>query len=351
MIDAQIRTLSPSYFALVMATGIVSVACDQHGLGAVAIGLFALNIAAYVVLWTLTGVRLVRYRPEVFADLTDHKRGLGFLTLVAGTGVLGTQTLLIGHSYVIATILLAVASAFWVLLTYTIFTALTIKRTKPTLPEAIGGTWLLAVVATQSIAVLTALLAAHWGQPLRLHANFVALSMWLWGGMLYIWIISLIFYRYTFFVFSPRDLAPPYWINMGAMAISVLAGSQLVINSADAPFLLSLKPFLEGFTVFYWATGTWWIPIIVILAVWRHGIRRVPFEYDPQWWGAVFPLGMYSVATFRMADALNLEFLDGIPQVFLGLALFAWLAVFIGMLRSLARLLGRGSATGSATRP
>jgi voltage-gated anion channel len=49
--------------------------------------------------------------------------------------------------------------------------------------------------------------------------------MWLWGGMLYIWMISLIFYRDTFFRFSADDLTPPYWINMGAVAISALAGA------------------------------------------------------------------------------------------------------------------------------
>ena len=65
--------------------------------------------------------------------------------------------------------------------------------------RASAGAWLLAVVATQSIAVLSALVALHWGQPYRLAINFFALSMWLWGGMLYIWMISLIFYRYTFF--------------------------------------------------------------------------------------------------------------------------------------------------------
>ena len=339
-VDAQLEVLSPSYFALVMATGIVSIGCDLLGIDILAAALFAINICAYPVLWVLTVLRLVRYPAAFLADLTDHQRGMGFLTIVAGTGVLGAQVILLGHSYAIAAALLGAAAVLWVLLIYSIFTALTIKREKPSLADGISGTWLLAVVATQSIAVLTALLAAHWGQPLRLHANFAALSMWLWGGMLYIWIISLIFYRYTFFGFSPGDLAPPYWINMGAMAISVLAGSLLIANSADAPFLHSLQPFLEGFTVFYWATGTWWIPMIAILAVWRYGYRRLPFEYDPQYWGAVFPLGMYAVATYKMAETLNLDFLDSIPRVFLGLALIAWLATFAGLLRGLARNLG-----------
>jgi tellurite resistance protein TehA-like permease len=337
--DAQLRTLAPSYFALVMATGIVSIGADQLGVALVAVGLFAFNIVAYVVLVVLTALRLVRHWQAFIADLTDHGRAFGFLTAVAGTCVLGVQMILIADSFAIATGLLIAAAVLWVVLTYTIFTALTIKPEKPSLVDGISGSWLLAVVATQSIAVLVALLSAHWDQPLRLHANFVALSMWLWGGMLYIWIIALIFYRYLFFRFSPADLAPPYWINMGAMAISTLAGSLLIVDTAAAPFLDSLRPFLEGFTVFYWATGTWWIPMIAILAVWRHGFRHLPLEYDPLYWGAVFPLGMYAVATFRMADAMSLEFLDFIPHVFFWIGLGAWLLAFVGMVRRLARTL------------
>jgi tellurite resistance protein TehA-like permease len=170
-----------------------------------------------------------------------------------------------------------------------------------------------------------------------MHANFVALSMWLWGGMLYIWIVALIFYRYMFFRFSPADLAPPYWINMGAMAISTLAGALLITASPDAPFLESMQPFLEGFTVFYWATGTWWIPMIAILAVWRYGFRRQPFTYDPLYWGAVFPLGMYAVGTYEMEHAMGFDFLDPIPHVFFAIALAAWLATAVGLARSLRR--------------
>jgi tellurite resistance protein TehA-like permease len=337
--DAQVRKLAPSYFALVMATGIVSIGAHQLGVAVVDVGLLVVNIAAYVVLVVLTAVRLARHRRDFFADLTDHRRALGFLTVVAGTCVLGAQMIVIADSVAIATGLLIAGSVLWVVLTYAIFTALTIKPDKPPLAEGIGGTWLLAVVATQSIAVLTALLAPHWEQPLRLDANFVALSMWLWGGMLYIWIVTLIVYRFAFVRFSPTDLAPPYWINMGAMAISVLAGSLLIQEAPGAPFLDSLRPFVEGITVLYWATGTWWIPILAILAVWRYGVRRLPFEYDPLYWGAVFPLGMYGVATFDMADAMSLGFLDVIPHVFFWVGLGAWLVAFVGMVRSVARAL------------
>ncbi|MCM2332310.1 MAG: tellurite resistance/C4-dicarboxylate transporter family protein, partial [Pseudomonas sagittaria] len=201
----------------------------------------------------------------------------------------------------------------------------------------ISGAWLLAVVATQSIAALSALLAVHVAQPGRLELNFLALSMWLWGGMLYIWMMSLIFYRYTFFPFSPSDLSPPYWINMGAMAISTLAGSLLILNSHDAPFLLSLQPFIKGFTVFYWATGTWWIPMLVLLGVWRHGYERFPLKYDPLYWGAVFPLGMYATGTHQMIEAMGFDFLRFLPQLFVYIALAAWATVFVGLARYLLR--------------
>src|SRR5690606_35605826 len=114
---------------------------------------------------------------------------------------------------------------------------------------------------------------------------------------------------YTFFRLAPDDLATPYWINMGAMAISTIAGALLILNAPDAPFLRDILPFLKGFTIFYWATATWWIPMLVVLAVWRYGFRRVPLRYDPLYWGAVFPLGMYAASTQEMAQALGLPFL------------------------------------------
>ncbi len=326
------KHLPPAYFALVMATGIVSISARDFQIPVLAAGLFGVNLAAYAVLAALSVLRAIRYPRLFFADMTDHRLGPGFFTAVAGSCILGTQFLLMAHSLAAAIVFLALGVALWIGLTYTIFTAFTVKRHKPPLEEGITGAWLIAVVATQSIAVLAALIAGHWPQPYRLELNFFALSMWLWGGMFYIWIISLIFYRYNFFPFSPGDLTPPYWINMGAMAISTLAGARLVQNTPDAPFLASLLPFLKGFTVFYWATGTWWIPMLLVLGIWRHGFQRFPLRYDPLYWGAVFPLGMYTVATRQMAAALDLPFLDPLPPVVFVFALAAWTLAFVGLL-------------------
>jgi len=334
---ADLQDLSPAYFGMVMATGIVSIAAHLLALPRLSRALFALNIVLYAALWVASVLRIIRYPRRFFADMIDHLRGPGFFTTVAATSVLGSQSVLLAADYRIAAALWIVAIVLWVGLTYTIFAGFTIKERKPTLDKGINGAWLLAVVATQSIAVLSALLAVHIEQPYRLELNFLALSMWLWGGMLYIWMMSLIFYRYTFFVLLPGDLSPPYWINMGAMAISTLAGSLLIINAPDGPYLLSLLPFIKGFTVFYWATGTWWIPMLLILAVWRHVYRRFPMKYDPLYWGAVFPLGMYVAGTYEMNLAMGFSFLEILPQAFLFVALAAWAATFTGFVLGILR--------------
>ena len=336
----RLADMSPGYFGLVMATGIVSLAAYLMAFPNLAWALFYLNVAQYGILWVLYALRAWHHPRRFFGDMTGHLSGPGYFTAVAGTGILASQFIVLAGNLFVAAALWIATVALWLGLTYTIFTALTVKGEKPTLGTGINGGWLLAVVATQSVAVSSVLLAGHIDQPWRLELNLLALSMWLWGGILYIWLMALIFYRYTFFSLAPGDLEPPYWINMGAMAISTLAGSLLIINVPDAPFLTSLLPFIKGFTIFYWATGTWWIPMLVILALWRHVYKRFPLKYDPLYWGAVFPLGMYAVSTHRMSEAMGFNFLGFLPPTFLYIALVAWAVVFFGLILDLVRRAG-----------
>jgi tellurite resistance protein TehA-like permease len=331
------KNLSPAYFAMVMATGIVSIAAFMLGMSSLAVALFVANIIIAAALGLVLLARLIWFPGAVLSDIADHQRAPGFFTIVAGACVLGSQCIVIADSYDVAVGLWIFAVVLWFVLIYGVFAALAVKAQKPTLAQGINGGWLLAVVATQAVAMLGTMIAAHWPQPYRVELNFLDLSLWLTGGMLYVWMIALIFYRTTFFEVAPDDLTPPYWINMGAMAISTLAGSLLIINAPAAPYLDSLLPFLKGFTVFYWATGSWWIPMLVVLALWRHIFKRFPLRYDPLYWGAVFPLGMYAAATWQMARPMELNFLQAIPECFVYLAVAAWVATFIGFIGTIAR--------------
>ncbi|MET0342229.1 MAG: tellurite resistance/C4-dicarboxylate transporter family protein [Polyangiales bacterium] len=332
-----LATLHPAYFALVMATGIVSIASHLLGMRVIAVALFMLNVVFYVGVSSLMVVRCLRHRDRVIADLLHHGRSVGFFTIVASTCVLGSQSLLIGGSVRVATLLWGTGIFLWVALIYTVFTILTVKREKPPLTEGLNGGWLVSVVAAQSVAVLGAQLAPQLEYAKE--ALLFSLAMWLGGGMLYFWIISLIFYRYTFFVLSPGDLAPPYWINMGAAAITTLTGTMLVGAAPHSPVLVQILPFVRGFTVFWWATATWWIPMLVILSVWRHVIRRFPLRYDPLYWGAVFPLGMYTTCTWRLSQAIDAPGLAVIPRVSVFVALAAWSVTLVAMVRDVARSL------------
>ena len=336
LLRRSLAALSPGYFGLAMATGIVSIAAGQLGLHGIARALLFLNAGFYALLWVLNILRFAWHRQAMASDAMDHARAPGFFTWVAATSVLGAQCISIAHDGRVAWALWAAALALWLFFTYAIFAALTVKEHKPPLERGINGAWLLAVVATQSIAVLSALLAVNEVAEMKRALNFLALSTWLCGGMLYAWIMGLIFYRYTFFRLSAEELTPPYWINMGAMAISTLAGSLLIVNSAEAPLLSSLLPFLRGFTIFYWATGTWWIPMLLVLGFWRYVWHRYPLRYNSVYWAAVFPLGMYAAATHEMVRALDLAFLDWIPQVFFYVAVVAWTAAMAGLVIALA---------------
>lgn len=338
---AGLAGMSPAYFGLVMATGIVSLSASMLGHPDIATALFYLNIGQYALLWVLYALRAWRHPRRFFGDMVSHALGPGYFTAVAGTGILASQFLILKGQLLVGTVLWGVELTLWFMLIYTIFTAFTVKRDKPSLARGINGGWLLAVVATQSVAVTSALLASYPVQPYVAALTLLALSMWIWGGMLYIWLISLIFYRYTFFRISVHEMTPPYWINMGAMAISTLAGSLLIRNAAEVALLQSLLPFLRGFTLIYWVTGTWWIPMLLLLGLWRYGYERFPIRYDVLYWGAVFPLGMYAASTWQMDQALGLDMLGGLSSLFFHAAIAAWGLTFLGMIYGLLGYLRR----------
>jgi tellurite resistance protein TehA-like permease len=329
----ELKTLHPAYFALVMATGIVAIAADLQGVPRLPRLLFWVNAFFFASLVVATVARILRYPAAFAADIHSHPRAVGFFTAVAACGVFGNQLLLQMHAVAAATYFWIAAAVLWCVVMYGVLAVLTVQEDKPALADGLNGGWLVIVVATQSLSILTVLLLAsgafpRFQQPLM----FIALALWLGGGALYMWLMTLIFFRYTFLRLSPEDLTPPYWINMGAVAISTLAGATLLEHAQLSSTVAALAPFLQGTTLAYWAIGSWWIPMLLVLGVWRYLIRGVPFSYDPLYWGGVFPLGMYSVCTYRLTEIMEAPFLLPLSRFFMAVAVLAWAVAFLGLL-------------------
>ncbi|CAB1275525.1 tellurite resistance/C4-dicarboxylate transporter family protein [Candidatus Nitrosacidococcus tergens] len=333
----DIYHLPPGYFALVMATGIVSIAAHNLGSDKIAYPLFGINVIAYISLWLLNLRRFILYPKAMLADFLSYHTGPTFFTLPAASCVLGSQSILLTSQTIIGEILLAVGIISWLGIMYGFFYGMTITPKKPSLEEGLVGAWSLPIVSTFSIAITTTLLAVHLSE-IKEDFLFISLIFFLIGSVLYIFIISLMFYRFFFFRFSPAILTPPYWINMGVEAIATLAGAILILNKQYWGFLEEILPFLKGVTLAFWAMSNWWFPLLLLLGIWRHMVHQIPIlRYNMQYWSMVFPLGMYTNCTFQLGKIIPLDLIKFIPFISIIFALTAWILVFIGLCHYLKR--------------
>lgn len=329
---AAVRTLHPGYFALVMATGIMSIAMNYHHAHVLSVMLLWVAGVAYLVLAVLTVMRTVRFRREFTADLTDPSRGFAMFTFVAATCVVGTRLATDGH-YGLAFTLLAIGWVAWMVLGYVVpWTAVLGQAARPVLQRA-NGTWFIWVVASQSVAVLAAALQPEIAVG-RSELALLAVFSWSVGIFLYGAAGIFVAIRLLVYPLLPTDLTPPYWVAMGATAITVVAGARIV-EMADAPMVAATRGLIGGTSVFFWAFGTWLIPPLIAAGIWRHWIHHIPLRYDATLWSVVFPLGMYGVGGHYLGQADQLPIVERIGYVESWIALAVWAVTFLAMVRHL----------------
>ena len=332
-LSAALQGLDPAWFGLVMATGIVGIAAGAQGVPFVPDFLMWANVLFYAILCSAYLARLAAFPRAFFGDLRKRTRAMGFFTIVAGSGVLGSQILEVGNYRTFATVLWFVALVSWFVIVYAVPVALVAQREgKPRLQNGIQGNWLLWAVGTTSVSVLGAQVASSFGAAADQIVTW-SLLFWLLGVVFYLWVIILIVQRLFIYDLQPGDLSPTYWIDMGAMAIATLAGATLLEVQAPSPLIEHIEPFIVGLTLLLWATASWWIPWLFVMFFWRHVVLRQPAWFAPSWWSTVFPLGMYSAATATLSQSIVLPVIVGdIASVFAWIALAAWVATFVNML-------------------
>jgi tellurite resistance protein TehA-like permease len=317
-----------------MGSGIISVGLRLEGHVTLSTLLLGVCAVSYVVLVVLTGWRLAGYRRAVADDFTDPRRGFGFFTFIAGTNVVGVRLAMDGH-YRLTVALLVVAGLTWLMLGYVIpWTAVLGSERRPVVAAA-NGTWFIWVVASQSVAASAATVEPVFAS-LRNALALVAVFSWSVGVFLYAAAGIFVSARLMLYELRPADLTPPYWVSMGACAITVLAGARIV-EMADAPMVDATRGLIAGASVVFWAFATWLIPVLVAAGWWRHRVHRVPLAYEATLWSVVFPLGMYAVAGIYLGRADDLPIVGAIGSAELWVAFAAWALVLIAMVVHLVR--------------
>lgn len=329
-----LAALHPGNFALVMASAILAQGFYLHGLPTVGCALDVLAVIAFVVLLALSIARVLVASWAVRNDLTNPQLVFGFFTLVAATSLVGQIAL--SHGYATAAIgLWAFAFVAWCLLLYLAFAVLTFLTHEHNVNIVHGG-WLIAIVGTQSLVVLGARLVPELGDYGR-YMQVEAHMLWGLGLCLYGIFVTLFCYRIFFLGLTPDDVGALLWVVMGAAAISANAGTTLIALESPLPFLAAQRPFVDGVTMMIWAWATWWIPLLTLFGVWKHGINRRPLRYEPILWSLVFPLGMYAVASGRLGLAADFEPLAWISALMLAAGSLAGFMVMTGLIRRLMR--------------
>jgi len=327
----SLRHLHPGNFALVMASGILSIGLQTLGHETLSGAMGAFAMAVWVLLLAASLLRLLRHPRAVRDDLLNPRMVFSFFTLVAATSIVGLLLHMHGQ-VVLAMACWVIAFTSWCLLLYLAFSVLTFLTHEHNVNIVHGG-WLIAVVGTQSLVLLGARIAPDLGD----YAMYMMVEVhMLWGlGLTFYGIfVTLFCYRIFFLTLKPQDISPLLWVIMGAAAISANAGTTLITEDARLPFLVAQRPFIDGVTLMVWAWATWWIPMLFIFGLWKHGVNRIPLQYEPVLWSFVFPLSMYAVASARLGLAAEFAPLHWISQLMIWVALAVWALVLAGLLRT-----------------
>ena len=325
--------MSPGYFALVMATGIVSSGLRLDGATWLADILLLIAGLAFVILVVLNVWRLVEFTSQASADFFDPQRAFGYFTSVAAAGVLASGVS--AHGMITLALVLFIAGfTAWLLLGYAVPWATMLDRSHHPTVRGANGSWFLWVVSSQSVATMAAILERHLHSAEHLFA-MLAVVAWSVGVFLYGAESMLIALREMLY---DADFAPSYWVCMGAASITVLAGAE-ILASPGSTVVTNVQPILDAATVMFWSFASWLLPMLILAFCWRHFVRRISLTYDVSLWSMVFPLGMYAVASMHLGQVERLPWVEQIGRAELWLSFAIWCVVFAGFVRHICRVL------------
>jgi len=333
-----LENLSPGYFALVMGTSITSMGFYLIDAAVVSRVLLAIAALSYVILWVLFIARAVKFPTQTVSDMRNPEKAFAYFTIVAGTDVLGVRLMYEGFAGIAVTMFL-VGAVLWFVFGYVLPWQVLMTRDGLPILTRTNGTWYIWSVASQSLAIGMTALRPHLDGSAR-WVGIIAVMSWSVGVALYIGVSVLVALRIIHFGITPAQFEPPYWVAMGAMAIAVVAGSNIVAMKST-PMVDAIRELVAGTVVAFWCFAAWLIPMLLGAGLWRHVLNKVPLKYVPTLWSMVFPMGMFAVASLNIGRVDSLPLVESIGHGFLYFAALVWLIVFVAMLRNIVMMFAR----------
>ncbi|WP_367374816.1 TDT family transporter [Pseudomonas lini] len=336
-----IRQFTPNWFAATMGTGVLALAIAQlpvsnPGLHAFAEGLWLFNIALFVVFTAMYAARWVMFFDEARRIFGHSTVSMFFGTIPMGLATIINGFLLFGlprwgdgviHlAEVLWWLDVAMSLACGVLIPYMMFT-----RQEHSIDQ-MTAVWLLPVVAAEVAAASGGLLAPHLADA---HSQLVVLvtSYVLWAFSLPVAfsILTILLLRMALHKLPHENMAASSWLALGPIGTGALG---MLLLGADAPAIFAANGLpgigeiaaglglVAGITL--WGFGLWWMLIALLITV-RYLRAGIPFNLG--WWGFTFPLGVYSLATLKLASTLNLTFFSVFGCVLVAMLAVMWLLV------------------------
>nr|WP_319528665.1 TDT family transporter [Pseudomonas laurentiana] len=339
-----IRQFTPNWFAVTMGTGVLALALKQalpalsgvaEALWLLTIGLFILFSAMYAARWLLYFHEARRIFAHATVSMFFGTIPMGLATILNGALVFGLERWgqgIVPWIEVLWWFDVVLAVLCGVVIPYLMFT-----RQEHSIDQ-MTAVWLLPVVAAEVAAATGGLLAPHLADT---HQQFQVLivSYVLWAVSLPVAfsILTILMLRMALHKLPHASMAASSWLALGPIGTGALG---MLLLGSDAPAVFAanglggLGEIARGIGliagIVLWGCGLWWLltAVLITLRYMRHGM---PFNLG--WWGFTFPLGVYALATLKLAAWLELGFFQVIGSG-LVLALIAlWLLVASRTLR------------------
>ena len=336
-----IRQFTPNWFAATMGTGVLALALAQlplaiPGLRAVAEGLWLFNILLFTLFTVAYAARWILFFDEARRIFGHSTVSMFFGTIPMGLATIINGFLLFGlprwgdgviHLVeVLWWIDVAMSLACGVLIPYMMFT-----RQEHSIDQ-MTAVWLLPVVAAEVAAASGGLLAPHLTDA---HAQLVVLTtsyvLWAFSLPVAFSILTILLLRMALHKLPHENMAASSWLALGPIGTGAL-GMLLLGGEAPAIFAVNGLPgvgeiasglgLVAGITL--WGFGLWWMLMALLITV-RYLRDGIPFNLG--WWGFTFPLGVYSLATLKLASILGLTFFSVFGTALVILLAAMWLIV------------------------